>query len=154
MRSRPSVSAALAAATLALAATTLPAKTATAGATGVLTIRVVGLRNAKGQAGCMLFGSEKGFPGESADALQRLWSPITGSESTLAFSPIPAGTYAVACFHDENGNGKMDRGLFGIPKEGWVVSNNAKGFLSAPSFSAAKFAFSGEPQTMVLRVSY
>ena len=37
---------------------------------------------------------------------------------TCSFDPIPAGTYAVACFHDENKNGKCDTGLFGIPTEG------------------------------------
>jgi uncharacterized protein (DUF2141 family) len=146
--------AALAVAALVLAAATIPAKTAGAGSTGPLTVRLVGLRSARGQAGCLLYGAEKGFPSDPREALQRFWCPIAGSESACAFSAVAAGTYAVACFHDENGNGRMDRGLFGIPAEGWVVSNNAKGFLGPPSFAAAKFAFHGEPQTMVLRVSY
>ena len=71
-----------------------------------------------------------------------------------SFDPIPGGTYAVACFHDENGNGKMDTGLFGIPTEGVVVSNHAKGFLGPPSFKDAKFAFTGAATELRLRVGY
>ena len=33
------------------------------------------------------------------------------------------GTYAVACFHDANKNGKLDTGIFGIPQEGVCASN-------------------------------
>ena len=37
-----------------------------------------------------------------------------------------AGRYAVQAFLDENGNGEVDRALFGIPKEGVGFSNDAK----------------------------
>src|SRR5450631_1523746 len=97
--------------------------------TDVLTVRLVSLRNNHGRAGCSLYGSERGFPKDSSVALQRVWCSIAGSESVCRFDPVPAGTYAVACFHDENNNGKCDTGIFGIPTEGTVVSNHAKGFM-------------------------
>jgi uncharacterized protein (DUF2141 family) len=68
------------------------------------------------------------------------------------FEPIPAGTYAVACFHDENKNGRLDTGLFGIPTEGTVVSNHAKGFMGPPSFGNARFWFSGTAYEVQLRM--
>jgi uncharacterized protein (DUF2141 family) len=120
----------------------------------VLSIRLVGLRSGHGQSGCVLFGSEKGFPKDSAAALQRVWCPIANSESVCRFAPIPAGTYAVACFHDENGNGKCDTGFLGIPIEGTVTSNNAKGFMGPPSFKDARFAFPGTPTELRLKVNY
>ena len=46
---------------------------------------------------------------------ERRWCPIADAASTCAFDPIPAGIYAVVCFHDENKNGKLDTGLSGIP---------------------------------------
>lgn len=122
--------------------------------TGVLSIRLVGLRNDHGRSGCMVFDSEKGFPKDPNAALQRIWCPIAGSESTCNFAPIPAGTYAVACFHDENGNGKCDTGLFGIPTEGTVASNQAKGFMGPPSFKDARFAFPGRTTELQLRMGY
>ena len=120
----------------------------------VLTVRVTSLRSNNGQIGCTIYSSAKGFPADSAAALQRLWCPIASAAATCAFDPIPAGTYAVACFHDENKNGKLDTGLFGIPTEGTVVSNHAKGFMGAPSFDKAKFSFSGAASEMQLRMGY
>ncbi len=122
--------------------------------TGALSVRLVGLHNDHGRAGCALFASEKGFPKDSGAALQRIWCPIDGSESSCRFAPIPPGTYAVACFHDENGNGKCDTGLFGIPTEGTVASNQAKGFMGPPSFKDAKFSFAGRPTELRLRMGY
>jgi uncharacterized protein (DUF2141 family) len=122
-------------------------------ATGVLTMRLA-LKNSNGQVGCSLYNSEKGFPKDPSAALQLEWCPITNAESVCAFDPIPAGTYAVACFHDENKNGKLDTGLFGIPKEGTVASNNAKGTMGPPSFRDAKFSFSAAATELRLRMNY
>jgi uncharacterized protein (DUF2141 family) len=102
----------------------------------------------------MVYNSAKGFPKDSSAALQRRWCPIANAASTCAFDPIPAGTYAVACFHDENKNGKLDTGLFGIPTEGTVASNHAKGFMGPPSFDKAKFSFSGAASELLLRMGY
>lgn len=122
--------------------------------TGVLTVRVTQLRSNDGQVGCMLYSSAKGFPTDPAAASQKRWCAISNGSSTCTFDPIAAGTYAVACFHDENKNGKLDTGLFGIPKEGTVVSNHAKGFMGPPSFEKAKFTFSGTATTMELHMGY
>jgi uncharacterized protein (DUF2141 family) len=122
--------------------------------TGVLTARVTDLRSNAGQVGCSIYNSANGFPADSAAALQRLWCPIQNAASSCAFAPIPAGTYAVACFHDENKNGMLDRGLFGIPKEGTVASNQAKGFMGPPSFEKAKFSFSGSSADLPLHMGY
>ena len=120
---------------------------------GVLTMRV-SLRNNSGQVGCELFASEKGFPKDPNAALQKRWCPIAGSASVCSFDPIPSGTYAVVCFHDENKNGKLDTGLLGVPTEGTVASNNAKGFMGPPSFKDAKFAFAGAPTELRLAMNY
>jgi uncharacterized protein (DUF2141 family) len=122
--------------------------------TGVLTVRVSQLRSNDGQVGCMLYNSAKGFPTDPSAAAQKKWCTISNKTSTCGFDPIPAGTYAVACFHDENKDGKLDTGLFGIPREGTVVSNHAKGFMSPPTFDKAKFSFSGGATTMELRMGY
>jgi len=102
----------------------------------------------------MLFDSSKGFPTNPSAAIQKTWATIVHAEAACRFEPIPAGIYAVACFHDENDNGKLDTGLFGIPQEGTVVSNHAKGFMGPPTFDAAKFSFSGRPTEVRLRIGY
>jgi uncharacterized protein (DUF2141 family) len=142
----------------ALAAAALMLATATSAAdpppAGVLTVRISQLHSNDGQVGCMIFGSARGYPTDPSAALQRRWCPIAAGASACAFDPLPAGTYAVACFHDENKNGKLDAGLFGIPKEGTVASNYAKGFMGPPSFDKARFAFSGTASDLLLRMGY
>jgi uncharacterized protein (DUF2141 family) len=123
-------------------------------ATGLLSVHLLGLRKDRGRGGCLLFRSEKGFPTDASAALQRVWCAIANGESRCRFVPVPIGSYAVACFHDENGNGKLDRGLFGIPKEGTVVSNRAKGFMGPPKFDDAKFSLAGGASELQLRMEY
>jgi uncharacterized protein (DUF2141 family) len=86
--------------------------------------------------------------------LESRFCPIDKNSSVCAFRPVPAGTYAVACFHDENGNGKLDTGLFGIPKEGVCASNGATGTLGPPSFNDAKFDAAGTPRDVSVRMKY
>ena len=112
------------------------------------------LRSSNGQVGCLLYDRPSGFPKDPQAALQRKWCPIANGSSVCAFDPIPAGTYAVACFHDENGNGKLDTGLFGAPTEGTAASNNAKGFMGPPAFDDAKFSFTGAPAELRLDMRY
>jgi uncharacterized protein (DUF2141 family) len=102
----------------------------------------------------MIYNSAKGFPTDPSLAAQKRWCEIASKAATCSFDPIPAGTYAVACIHDENKNGKLDTGALGIPTEGTVASNHAKGFMGPPSFDKAKFQFSGTATTLDLRMGY
>jgi uncharacterized protein (DUF2141 family) len=122
-------------------------------APGTLAVRVTGLRSNGGQVGCTLYDTPNGFPANASAALQRRWCPIDRQTSRCAFDPIPAGVYAVACFHDENGNGKIDTGFLGIPKEGVAFSNDAKGFMGPPSFKAASFSFT-ESREIAVKMGY
>jgi uncharacterized protein (DUF2141 family) len=118
-----------------------------------LTMRLT-VRDDRGQVGCALFNSAKGFPTDSSAAVQRKWCAIEKTESACQFEPVPAGTYAVACFHDENKNGKLDKNLLGIPSEGSVASNNAKGSMGPPSFEDAKFSLAAKPTVLRLTMNY
>lgn len=50
---------------------------------------------------------------------------------------IPPGRYAVQAYHDEDGDGRLRRGLFGIPAEAIGFSRDARVRLGAPSFEDA-----------------
>ena len=119
-----------------------------------LDVHVMNLRSDHGLVGCTLFDSAKGFPTDPNAALQRRWCPITDRTASCRFDPIAAGTYAVACFHDENANGKLDTKIFGIPKEGTVVSNRAHGHMGPPKFQDARFRFDARPSTLALPIEY
>jgi uncharacterized protein (DUF2141 family) len=67
---------------------------------------------------------------------------------------IEPGTYAIAVYHDENSNGKLDSNFIGIPREGVGFSNNAKGHMGPPKFDAAAFRFSGGALELKIVVAY
>ena len=64
---------------------------------------------------------------------------IVNNQAKVVFEIKKTGTYAVSCYHDENGNDKLDTNLFGIPKETIGASNNARGQYGPPKWSEAKF---------------
>jgi uncharacterized protein (DUF2141 family) len=67
---------------------------------------------------------------------------------------VPAGRYAAQVSHDENDNHQVDRGWFGIPKEGVGFSNNAKIRMGPPRFAEAAFDHGGMPQRIALGLIY
>jgi len=79
---------------------------------------------------------------EYTKALRINHASIANNKCSFTFEGLPHGMYAIACYHDENNNGKIDTNFFGVPKEGTGASNNAKGFMGPPSFSNAKFLLS------------
>ena len=64
---------------------------------------------------------------------------ITNNKSVVEFKNLPAGTYAIQYYHDENNNDEMDTGMFGIPLEGYGFSNDARGFMGPPDFEDELF---------------
>ncbi len=100
-----------------------------------LKIEVKGLKNSKGLVQIALYNHAAQFLRDQyATATVR----INAGKAVAFFEALPKGNYAAAVFHDENSNAVMDK-VFGIPKEAYGFSNNAKGFMSAPKFDAAKF---------------
>ncbi len=62
-------------------------------------------------------------------------STMLFADSTYVYSAsyaLKKGEYALASFHDENGNKKLDGGLFGIPKEPFGFSRNKKRIFGLP----------------------
>jgi uncharacterized protein (DUF2141 family) len=62
----------------------------------------------------------------------------------IVIQDLPAGNYAIASYHDENGNGKLDTNALGMPEEGYGFSNDARGTFGPPKFSEAVFEFDGK----------
>ena len=81
-------------------------------------------------------------------------SAIADKRAVCEFSGIGPGTYAVAVFHDENSNGKLDTNFLGIPREGVGASNGARGHLGPPKFDAATFRFPGGRLDLKITINY
>lgn len=131
-----------------LLASALPASAAAPG----LRARVTGIRNDRGQVGCLLFESEDGFPGKQEQALQRTLASIVDGAAVCKFD-VPAGSYAIVAMHDENGNGELDTNFVGIPKEGYGASNHARGRFG-PKFEDARFEYVGGGMSVPIQLEY
>lgn len=100
-------------------------------------IDVVNTKNLIGKLYIGLYASENAFA-----IVEKAYKSeaINIAESIkCTFKNIPDGIYAIALFHDENQNGKLDKNILGIPKEGFGFSNNPKATFSEPTFDEAKF---------------
>jgi len=123
-------------------------------AQNVIHVDVAGLRSDKGLVVCSLYSSANGFPKDGNKAQTQLKSPISNGHATCDFSGIGPGTYAVAVFHDENANGKMDTNFVGMPREGVGASNDAQGHFGPPPFDKAAFRFTGARMDLKINVHY
>ena len=69
----------------------------------------------------------------------------TGSEKAIKgnmqieIDDIPIGEYAVAIFHDENGNKKLDTNFMGVPKEAYAFSRGKVKMFGPPKFDECNF---------------
>ncbi|MCK0161014.1 DUF2141 domain-containing protein [Allomuricauda sp. F6463D] len=57
----------------------------------------------------------------------------------LQIEDLPSGEYALAVFHDENGNGKLDTNWLGIPKEKVAFSKGKMKTFGPPKYKECKF---------------
>ncbi|MHB9293588.1 hypothetical protein Holit_02715 [Hollandina sp. SP2] len=62
---------------------------------------------------------------------------------------LPAGEYVVAAFQDTNGNGKLDAGIFGAPKEP-AAKSNWKGIGSPGPWRKLKTAVSDNSRKITI----
>ncbi len=104
--------------------------------TVTLTIEILGMKSNKGSVLVALYKNKedflkKRFRGDVAK--------IKNKKAITVFKSLVPGIYAVSLFHDENNNQKMDTNFFGIPKEPYGTSNDAKGFMGPPKYEDAKF---------------
>lgn len=64
---------------------------------------------------------------------------VTNDQMTVSIPDLSPGKYAVAVYVDNNRNGKLDKNFFGVPKEMYGFSNDARGMFGPPEFTEAAF---------------
>ena len=81
-------------------------------------------------------------------------APAHPGVTTVVIDHVPPGEWAAQAFHDENGNQEIDRGLFGIPKEGVGFSRDAKIVFGPPKWHDAVFTHGAEKQVIGFKLRY
>lgn len=79
---------------------------------------------------------------------------LTDSTFRYTFDNLPYGNYAVAIYHDRNSNERLNRGLFGMPTEGYGFSNDAPANFGPADFDDAVFAIESTDVRIPIRMRY
>ena len=120
---------------------------------GTVNLTVTGLRSAKGQVLVCLTREADRFPDCSGSTTARS-AIMPASRPQTTFTDLPQGRYAISVLHDENANGRADKTLGLIPREGFGFSRDAPLRMGPPKFSAAAFTVGEEPMQMAIRMRY
>ena len=113
---------------------------ADAEAPGQITLTVSGGDAGVGRIMVSLFNSPQSWMKEPQ--AERSAEVDAAGNVRLVFDDLPPGDYAIAVIYDKNANGKLDTGLFRIPKEKVGFSNNARGRFGPAKWDAARFTLS------------
>ena len=130
---------------LSLAQSTPPESTNSTSA--VLTVHVTGLESNTGRVQIALTDAD-GF--DKDDHLRDAALSIENGAARWTVDSIPHGTYAVRLYHDKNANGQLDTNAFGMPKEAYGFSNNARGRFGPPDFEEASFALEKDSLSLTI----
>jgi len=105
-----------------------------------LEVSVDNLRNSKGVVRFTLYNKEGSIPDKNYQKYyKKNIAKIKNNASHMVFKNLPKGRYAVNTLHDENANGKMDKG-FVLPEEGVGFSNyKSINIMNKPNFKKASF---------------
>jgi len=117
-----------------------------------LVVEVHGAKPLRGEVAVTVYpNSRKRFlaPGGKL-ARQRV---KTAPVSTACFW-LPPGQYAVAVYHDANGNEDFDRTIVGMPAEGFGFSNDAPTRVGLPPLEAVRFRFNAGDPPLKINLRY
>lgn len=120
------------------------------GSVGLL-VRIHNVRSAEGKVTVILYG---GNPAEflaKGKRLDRVRVSAQRGVVTACLQLRAPGTFALAVYHDEDGDGRMTRNFVGLPAEGYGFSRDAAAALGPPSF--AEVAFEAKAGSNVLDVT-
>ena len=142
--------AALAASLLLPGATALSARPA---GTDVI-VTVANLRNHDGVVRACMTSDQDRFPRCQGSAHAYSVVSDAGAATVLRFRNVQPGTYAIALLHDENNNGRADRTLGMMPREGFGFSRDARVRMGPPRFRDAAIQINDTASHQTIRMRY
>ena len=122
--------------------------------TGDLSVAVEGLQNRQGVVCLKIFSGRQGFPSENDTVADQACVSIDAIPLTVTFNDLAFGNYAIALYHDSNGDGQLNRGAFGIPVEGFGFSNNPAIRMGPAEFEEAMFFWAGANSAITIQMQY
>lgn len=123
-------------------------------AASTVKVTITNMRNAKGVVRACMTTNPDLFPKCRGETKAHSVTVPAASSVTLSFKNVKPGLYAIALLHDENNNGKADRALMMMPKEGFGFSRDAKVRMGPPKFKEAAFDVTAQDQSQTITMRY
>ncbi len=108
--------------------------------TGTLIIEVQGIEEARGFIWIGLYDSEAHYMVKEKAIVKGYDVTHTGT-MRLEVDDLPAGRWAIAIFHDINGNGELDTNYLGIPNEPYAFSRKPPSRWRMPRYDEVAIPF-------------
>jgi len=118
-----------------------------------LEVETVGLRAAQGEVAVTVYPDDPRRFLAHGGKVARL-RPAAVLPATSACFWLPPGAYAVAVYHDQNGDHQFNRNRLGLPVEGFGFSNDAPTRVGLPAFAMARFTLPAGGRTLRVRMRY
>ena len=98
-----------------------------------LEVVVSGVTSSEGLVQVALYREASSFP-KFEKVFRNGKAPAEAGNTKVVLEDLPAGEYALAVFHDENGNDALDKNWLGLPKEDYGFSMARTKTFGPPSF--------------------
>ncbi|MBM7406877.1 MULTISPECIES: DUF2141 domain-containing protein [Sphingomonas] len=117
-----------------------------------LEVAATSLRSADGEVAFTVYPDDSSRFLKGGAKLARARVKVTAPTTRACFWLAP-GHYALATYHDENGDHKFNRTTL-APKEGYGFSNDAPTTFSLPAFKATRFPLPASGGSIAIRTRY
>lgn len=121
-------------------------------ASSKLTVQVNGVRPATGEVAITLYPDDKRRFLAKGGKLAR--QRVRAAQSVRACFWLPQGSYAVAIYHDRDGDRDFDRTIVGLPAEGFGFSNDPETKTGLPPLSAVRFRVGPGERVASIQMKY
>ncbi|MCI1683317.1 MAG: DUF2141 domain-containing protein [Bacteroides sp.] len=111
-----------------------------------LTLEVQGIEKVKGNLRVGIFNSKETF---MKKPLAGFGVPVKDKVMIIPCKGLPAGSYAISMFQDENSDGVLNTESYGRPIEKYGFSNDATGVMGPPSYEKCCFTFAKDTTLVV-----
>ncbi len=130
---------------------TASASTAKATSRTPLILTIMNLESSTAPIVVGVYGTKNKFP-DPKDQFKEYQFKPRGKKLVAKITNLKFGEYAMAIYQDENGNGKIDKNILGIPTECYGFSNNYKPMIKAPRFDNCEFEYSAKANTVSINL--
>lgn len=111
---------------------------------GIVKVTVTGIENTNGFIQIGIYSNKETFPIFGKEIQGAELKPTTKGSLDYTFKNLKTGNYAIAIWHDENKNHKIDKNFFGAPKEKYGFSKNIYGTFGPPNFEKVSFTVTND----------